>query len=375
MYLAGRIPWNSLIDSEGATRNAGLFGDGWRSTYEEQLQTIGGSVVRYWRPNGSSMLFEYEGTNVGYVLISPIQEHALLTMGTGTDNPTIIFPNGDVHTFSSTGELLSIQDRNGHLTSLQYDAYNRLSNVTDPAGRQLIFNYATPTSTVVSSVQDAVGVIAQYTYDGSPSPHLLSVAYADNSSIQFTYTGNLITQVADGTGAVLETHTYNSAGQGLTSAEAGGVNAVTVQSYASGTTGTSIQDSLGNSSTYTPILQGGRSYIAGISGNGCSTCGGRTTQSFQYDPNGNMLSKTDSLSNTTTFTYDVNGDMLTKSTPVGDGTTQQYSWTYNQFGEVLTSTDPLGHTTTNVYDAAGDPPRPMEASFPTPTIQSANRSP
>jgi YD repeat-containing protein len=51
----------------------------------------------------------------------------------------------------------------------------------------------------------------------------------DLSTISFTYNGqSLITAVTDSNGKILESHTYDAKGRGLTGARAGGVEAVTV---------------------------------------------------------------------------------------------------------------------------------------------------
>jgi RHS repeat-associated protein len=72
------------------------------------------------------------------------------------------------------------------------------------------------------------------------------------------------------------------------------------------------------------------------------------------DSNGNIISTTDDLNNTTTFTYDGSNDMTSASKPLNSNTTATTSYTYNNFGEVLTLTDPLGNVTTNTYDPNGN---------------------
>jgi YD repeat-containing protein len=248
------------------------------------------------------MVFAYQGTQLGYVLLAPLQEHATLTV-TGLTT-SITFPNGEVRTFGANFLLSSVQDRNGNITTLQYDANSRLASVTDSVGRVLTFNYASAAATVVSSIQNTSGIIAQYTYNTASSPNLIAVKYADNSQIQFTYSGNLITQAVDEQGKILETHTYDSQSRGLTSAQASGVNAVTVNAYSTSGSATQIRDSKGNTTLYSPIMQCGRYYITSVAGSGCSTCGGRSNQSFQFDSTGNILSKTDARGTTTSFTYD-----------------------------------------------------------------------
>jgi len=58
---------------------------------------------------------------------------------------------------------------------------------------------------------------------------LTKVTMPDSTTISYQYdSNNLITAVLDTNGKVLESHTYDAAGKGLTSSKANGVDAVTV---------------------------------------------------------------------------------------------------------------------------------------------------
>ncbi len=115
-----------------------------------------------------------------------------------------------------------------------------------------------------------------------------------------------------------------------------------------------VTDSLGNSSSYTSAVIGGRWVVTDSQGSGCSSCTQRGTIHDTYDSTGNLLTRTDELGHTKTYTYDSNGNVLSVSQPDGNGNTPTTSYTYNSFNEVLTVTDPLGNVTTNAYDANGN---------------------
>ena len=120
-------------------------------------------------------------------------------------------------------------DRNGNITQLTYDSSYRLTTVTDPASRHLYFSYASPTSYLVTSVTSDVGISLSYAYDGQG--RLIQYTKPDQTTVSFQYNDPisfLITAVLDSNGPVLESHTYDSHGIGLTSSRAGGVEAVTV---------------------------------------------------------------------------------------------------------------------------------------------------
>jgi YD repeat-containing protein len=145
-------------------------------------------------------------------------------------NWILIFQNGEQRVFDGkSGNLLSVTDRNGNITQLTYDSSYRLTTVTDPASRHLYFSYASPSSYLVTSVTSDVGISLSYSYDGQG--RLIQYTKPDQTTVSFQYNATnprLITAVLDSNGAVLESHTYDSLGRGLTSSRAGGVEALTV---------------------------------------------------------------------------------------------------------------------------------------------------
>jgi len=140
----------------------------------------------------------------------------------------LTFQNGEQRQFDlATGHLNAIIDRNGNTTQLTYDSSNRLVTVTSPASQHLYFNYQNGSSFLVTSVTSDFGLTLSYAYD--TEGRLIQVTRPDLTTISFTYnTQSQITQVTDSNGKILESHTYDSNGRGLTSSQANGVNAVTV---------------------------------------------------------------------------------------------------------------------------------------------------
>jgi YD repeat-containing protein len=145
-----------------------------------------------------------------------------------SQNWTLTFTNGEKRYFNSTsGNLVSIVDRNGNTTQLSYDSINRLVTVTDPASRHLYFSYASGSSYLVTSVTSDFGVSLSYAYD--TQGRLIQVTNPDLSTIAFSYDSNsFISSVTDSQGKILESHTYDSVGRGLSGSRANGVDAVTV---------------------------------------------------------------------------------------------------------------------------------------------------
>ena len=337
--------WQGLGSSLGVT---GMFGHGWRSTLEERLQIVSPTSLKYWRSDGSQ--WSYVSTAMGWQQIAPMNDSATLQFDSSTTLFTLSFSNGTKEIFSNPGYLTQIVDRNNLQTTITYDSYGRVQNVTDPAGRTLTFNYVDETSAQVLSVQDSVGTVATYSYSGTL---LSNVTYADGSALNYNYdANNLILSVTNGGGAVLEAHTYDSSRRGLTSERANGAERVAVNYSSQGTT--VITDSKSNTTTIQYATISGRKFVTSFTGAGCVTCGASSSLTRTHDAAGNVLTETDALGHTTTFTYDNSNNVLRKTIQVGSSTYATWSYTYNAFGQVLTVTDPLGNVTTNTYDARGN---------------------
>jgi RHS repeat-associated protein len=338
--------WNSQWRSTGPLTVAGMFGDSWRSTYEDRIQTTT-TGVNYWLDDGK--VWRFSLSNNVYTITSPPDAHATLQLSAG--QYTLTFPGGSKKLFDSNGYLTQVVDHNGNTTTVVYDSGRHVTQVTDAGNRTLNFNYgdsANPNQ--VTSIQDAVGVIANYTYDSSS--RLMTVTYADSSQVLFNYDPNsMITSVTDGAGVVLEAHTYDDHRRGLSSQRANGVDLVYVSYPSPGTT--HVLDSSGRGTDYHHTVIGEKHFLMSFAGPGCASCVYRVGGQMTRDASGNKTATFDAAGHATQFTYDANGNVLTSSTPLnGHAVTWQY--TYNSFNEVLTTTDPLGHVTTNVYDGNGN---------------------
>jgi YD repeat-containing protein len=203
----------------------GLFGPNWRSNFEERVFVGSDGYMKYSRGDGSFWSFGNTGPTT-WAVAAPVKDSA--TLFSGSAFWTITFHSGEQRQFSNTsGSLSAIIDRNGNTTQLAYDGLNRLTTVTDPASRHLYFSYQNSTSTLVTSVTSDVGLALSYSYDSLG--RLTQYTKPDQTTVSIQYDSNSnISTVLDANGKVLESHTYNNCGQGLTSARAGGVDAVTL---------------------------------------------------------------------------------------------------------------------------------------------------
>jgi YD repeat-containing protein len=202
----------------------GLFGPNWRSNFEERVFVGDDNFVKYARGDGSFWSFGYSGGSL--TVAAPANVAATLVQG--ASYWTLTFQNGEQRLFDvARGNLIEVIDRNGNTTQLSYDALGRLVTVTDPISRHLYFSYASGSSYLVTSVTSDIGLTVSYSYDSQG--RLSLVTEPDQSTLSFQYNSqSLITAVTDTNGNLLESHTYDSSGRGLTSSRANGVDAVTV---------------------------------------------------------------------------------------------------------------------------------------------------
>jgi YD repeat-containing protein len=304
--------WNSLWQSNSPVEVSGIFGHSWRSNFEARLQ-ISTDWVKYWHGDGNLWTFNYDNVTGFYYLADPLDERATLTYDPTTERFTVTLDDKNRILFRANGYVDRFVDRNGNQTIAQYDEADRLLTITDSAGRVLSFTYGNSNFPgLATSISDAIGIVATYVYD--TSGRLQQVTYADATHVTFNYDAqNLLLNVLDNEGKVLEAHTYDAQRRGLTSERAGGVEKVTVTYTRTGLT--RVTDSKGNHTDYVYRLIGTRRFMDSINGPGCTSCGGRGTQVFSYDSRGNRLSSTDALGRTTFYTYDANGNVSSVTPP------------------------------------------------------------
>jgi RHS repeat-associated protein len=432
--LAGGNKFEEVTDFETATPdklaftryyNSGfpaqqttMLGYAWRTPFDSYIDTTNSTGTAGWvniyRPDGQVIEMDYNSSKGWYVYTHNVD----LTLTYASPNYTLTDSDDTVWTYTqishSVAVLSSIRHRGGYTQTLQYNASNQLTSVTDSYGRTLQFTYQ---NGVVQTMTAPDGGVYTFLYQAplsgsgnllarvvkpgaSPSSPPQSYLY-QNSSFPMALTG-----IVDDDGNQYATFTYEQYGRPVTSQHAGGADSTTV-AYNDTTNGRTVTNALGEQQNYqfstvqqarvvseisriadgsTPAASYLYSYDSTGFLNGTTDWNGVAT-SWTNNSRGEPLTLTYAVGTpqartvtytwaanfrlptqivepgrTTSFTYDANGNLLSKTatdtttatTPYStNGNTRVWSYTYSATGQRLTATDPDGNTTSYGYDASG----------------------
>ena len=400
--------------------NSGAFGLGSETPYNYKLDTYdpkNAATINLIAPDGNRFPFSIQPNGTFVNSSVPWLRGAVLTAtGTyvngGTANvASLRFKDGAVWTFEVTeidsdlpsgcnfyfSALASQTDRFGNQTTLTRDC-TKITAITDPVGRQLNLTYNSNNS--VTSITDPIGRTVLYTYN--PSGTLATVTDANGGLSSYQYDSqNRMTGMIDPRGVTMFQNTFDANGRVIQQVAAdGGIykfayTLINASAPTSPVASTTVTDPLGNQTTYRFNPQGyviqatdalgqttafnrapGTNLLLSVTGNAlCPVCAprGAGPSSYTYDLNGNLLTSTDALGNTTTYTYDPTFNQVASITDalnntsnfaydtsgnlisVTDQNRNKSTFAYNANGLLLSATDPVGNKTSISYDQYGNP--------------------
>lgn len=240
--------------------------------------------------------------------------------------------------YDADGQPLTITDSNGVVTTLTYDARQRLQS-RQVAGETASYSYW-PTGLLKRATQ-ADGSYVEYTYDSAQ--RLVSVSDALGNHIDYTLDamGNRTAEnVYDPSSVLKRTHTrvYNTLNQLYQDVNAANTAAVTT-TYTLNNNGlvTGVSAPLGRNTVNTYDALGRLKQTTDAAGGGTV---------LAYDANDNLTSVKDPRNLINTFGYNGFGDVKTQAI-VGTGTTTN---TYDSGGNLATSTDARSASANYTYD-------------------------
>jgi len=335
--------------------DAGPFGLGASHNYDFRLDNNtpqNAALVNLILPDGKRIPFTRDVSSGNLVNANvPALAGAVLT--TASDRTSVLrFKQGTVLHFipadTLTGSVVdTMTDRYGNQTALVRPAsqLRRIDELVDPTGRRLRFTY--DTSNRITLITDPIGRTVAYTYNAQG--FMATVTNPEAGVTRYTYDAqNRLSQVTDPRGIVVATNTYDANGRVIQQLQADGGRwtfsyvLVNAQMPSSPVQETTVTDPLGHATIYrfnpegflldvTDALgqtrvferEAGTNRLLSVKGAaGCGVCGapGAGDETYTYDANGNLLTRTDALNNVFTQTWD----------PATN--------------QVSSTTDPLGHT-------------------------------
>lgn len=299
---------------------------------------------------------------------------------------TMVFSAPDA---SNVGRLLSVADRNGYPTTLQYDASGKLSTVTDAAGRKLhvYWNGAHITAVgdrplpndaarkVTFGYNDAGGNLTDYTdvakgawhftYDG----HLLRTMRRPNQAgasppkvtENFYDTRGRVTKQIDEKQRITDIRFDDTANPRTTTVTDPELN-VTVETYVnfvrtSITRGSGTPDEATWRFETDPYTLGITKVIDPNNPANATSANNHTTQAT-YDRNGNMTSYTDALEHTATAIYNEFDQPRTITAPISATKNLTTTYSYDARGNLTKVSRPLTGTVNQATEYFYDPLRP-----------------
>src|SRR5260370_23967714 len=98
--------WNSLWAKQNTPEEVGIFGDSWRSTFEERLQGVRGSVstLSLWRANGSVWQFTYDSGSQTFLVTGAHNEHAPMVRRSTNPESILTEKNGTLYGIRKPGD-------------------------------------------------------------------------------------------------------------------------------------------------------------------------------------------------------------------------------------------------------------------------------
>jgi RHS repeat-associated protein len=300
----------------------GNFGPGWQVAGYQWITADGDGSVLLADGNGAYRVYGAPSA-AGQPYVSPTGDTSTLVKLSNT-NYQLTTTDGTVSTFTSSGHLITVVDRNGNTTKFGYNGSGQLTSIVDPANQTTSFTY---TGNLVTKISDPAGRPTVLAYD--TSGNLKSITDPANGATTYAYDAIHHLTVATSPIGGATTYTYDYAGR---------VQTVAYADSAKATIHAAVEQGLFNpSQTSTPV--------------GAPLVLPTPTVSMQgtiTDPDGNVR----------TYTLDSLGRVVSAS----DSTGMLYGQQFGPNGLLLETTDGLGNPNVYMYDARGNVVQVMDAA-------------
>ena len=289
---------------------------GWSSSYSRRIVVFSNAIVVVDDEGGARLHNdigkpnEWRSADARHVVIQTFDS-------TGQKTGWVAQNSEDdrIETYNMEGQLLSIKQRNGWVTSMQYDTNRKLVSATNHFGKRLVFGY--DSAGRMASIATPQGATTRYGYDGTGN--LTSITWPDGNIKRFHYEDSryarALTGVTDESGRRVGTYSYDAQGRIIETKRADGVDRFQF-SYANGPLGprtqvTDFSSGTPASRTYDFIAQGQFLRPAAVSAP-CAQCG-NSALSTQYDALGNKTREVAHDGTITFYAYNAKGQEIERA--------------------------------------------------------------
>ncbi len=318
-YTSANCPGTTPAPQAGETVMVDARGNRWRYQHDKAFRTTGVED-----PLGNAAVYTYEATGA---LCSPANRGNLCSVNDQLGHITSF-------TYDANGNVLTRTDADNKTWTYTYDSFNNVLTAIDPLTRTTtnVYNASGNLTSVTNALSQTT------TYTPSADGTLASVTDPLNHTTSFTYDtkGNLLTATDALSHAT--TNTWDLGGRLLTSTDP--LGHTTTSTYDALNNVLTVTDALNHATTYTYDAKGQRT---------TATDANNKTTTYGYDVAGRLLTVTDPLSQTVTYGYDANGNRTTMTNTRGKTT----AYAYDAANRLTSETDPLSGATAYGYDAGG----------------------
>ena len=360
----------------------GMIGSKWRLPWDSLIQSDGTSYVRALRADGSAFYFN-NGSVAGTWNLQAVSAWDVKLTSVTTPVPTFFFTDEDdtveqYQQIVGVWRLVSIAKLSGYTQTLSYTAEGLLATVSDNVGRTFTMTYeaapAAPNPTnwrVITRISGPGGIQIDYLYQRTTttvtpftqdlsSAMLISVTVsnpsagtpAETTTYQYENTNDisLLTGITDSRSVRYATFAYDSLKRVTSSVHVGGADGYSFV-YDNINNTTTTTNSLGKSETIQFTNVAGRPRSTSSNGIASTSCPA-SSKFVTYDVNGRITQTTDEEGRVTSYVLDGRGQPTTVTRGFGTPAAVAVNYTYHPTLHLPTQMVEPGKTTNYSWDTS-----------------------
>ena len=306
LMLSSKFPISFIRSYNSSERNSGVFGKGWRHSYEISLSREENGYILH-LPDGQDEPYFLDDIGKLYSVFDDFNRLKK------TENGFIYDIEHElIYFFNKEGKLLCIERKDGGKVVLSYGTQDRLIEVSDAIGGSIKLYYNDFGK--LSEIEDYTGRRIEYRYDGEQ----LSRVYIEGKlTYSYYYKDELLEKIKDPRGIYILENQYD------------GADRVKIQRFADGGVIRYEYDSDESRTFVTNQNENIEVYVHDENFRNIESEYGGESESFTYDERNLLTSYSDKKGNITFYEYDKSGQLTKVIFPDGQSECIKYDDTGN----------------------------------------------